>query len=300
MAGTFTAVDLSQLPPPAVVETLDFETIFAAMLADLRARDSTFDALVESDPAYKILEVAAYRELLIRQRVNDAARGVMLAYAQKSDLDQIAANYNVERLLIAPADDEAIPPVAAIYEGDEELRRRVVLSQEAYTTAGSVGAYLFHALSADGDVLDVAVENPATIPGTVRLAVLSRTGSGTAPSETLAAVVAALSAETVRPLCDTVNVSSADVVEYTIDATLVFYSGVGQQQALDAALASAQAYVASMHRLGLDVVQSGVHAALHQAGIQKVTLTGWTDKVMAWSQAGYCTAINLTNGGTGD
>ena len=79
MAGSFTAVDLSRLVAPTVVETLDFETIFAAMLADLQARDSAFSALVESDPAYKILEVAAYRELLIRQRVNDAGRAVMLA-----------------------------------------------------------------------------------------------------------------------------------------------------------------------------------------------------------------------------
>lgn len=68
MAGGFTAVDLSQLPAPSVVETLDFETILQAMLDDLLARDPDFSALVESDPAYKILEVAAYRELLLRQR----------------------------------------------------------------------------------------------------------------------------------------------------------------------------------------------------------------------------------------
>ena len=45
----------------------------------------------------------AYRELLIRQRVNDAARGVMLATASGTDLDNLAANFNVERLLITPA-----------------------------------------------------------------------------------------------------------------------------------------------------------------------------------------------------
>ena len=104
MASAYTKVDLSQLAPPNVVEALDFESIFASMLADLRARDSAFTALVESDPAYKILEVAAYRELLIRQRVNDAAKAVMVAYAAGADLDQIAANYDVARLLITPAD----------------------------------------------------------------------------------------------------------------------------------------------------------------------------------------------------
>lgn len=55
----YTPIDLSTVPAPNVVQALNFETILAEMLADLQARDSVFTALVESDPAYKILEVAA-------------------------------------------------------------------------------------------------------------------------------------------------------------------------------------------------------------------------------------------------
>ncbi len=62
----FTAVDLSQLRAPGVIEDLNFETILQGMLADLQARDPEFSALVESDPAFKILQVAAFRELLLR------------------------------------------------------------------------------------------------------------------------------------------------------------------------------------------------------------------------------------------
>ena len=91
MAGAFTVVNLSQLPAPNVVESLDFETILAEMIADLQGRDPTFTALVESDPAYKILEVCAYRELLMRQRVNESAKAIMLAYATGADLDQLGA-----------------------------------------------------------------------------------------------------------------------------------------------------------------------------------------------------------------
>lgn len=54
-------IDLSTLPSPNVVEALGFETIFAAMLNDLCVRDPSFTALVGSDPAYKVLEVCAYR-----------------------------------------------------------------------------------------------------------------------------------------------------------------------------------------------------------------------------------------------
>ena len=126
MAGTFTAIDLSQLPAPSIIEQLDFETILDEILADFLARDPSHTAPLESDPAYKILEVAAYRELLLRQRVNDGARGVMLAYAVGSDLDQIGANFSVRRLLIQPADPTTIPPTPAVYESDEDYRLSLI------------------------------------------------------------------------------------------------------------------------------------------------------------------------------
>ncbi len=37
MTSAFSAVNLALLTPPDAVEALDFETIFSAMLADLRA-----------------------------------------------------------------------------------------------------------------------------------------------------------------------------------------------------------------------------------------------------------------------
>lgn len=292
-------IDLSRLPAPAVVETIDYEDILAEMLADLQARDSTFNALLESDPAYKILEICAYREMLVRQRVNDAARGVMLAYATGTDLDQIAANYGVERLLITPADPNAVPPVAAVYEADADLRMRVLLSLEGYTTAGSIGSYTFHALSADGDCKDVGVAS--LTPGHVTVAVLSRTGDGTAPQATLDAVTAALNAETVRPLCDTVAVESAQIVTYSILATLTVYPGTSQQQALAAATAAIATYTEDMHRLGRDITRSGIFAALHQPGVHNVTLTTpAADIVVQWNQAPFCTATNVTVSGTGE
>lgn len=301
MAGSFTSVDLSQLPPPDVVEELTFETIFQQMLADLIARDPAFTALVESDPAFKILEVCAYRELLIRQRVNDGARAVMLAYATGADLDQIAANYNVQRLVIQAGNPAAIPPTEDVMESDEALRRRVQLSLEGYTTAGSRGAYIFHALGASGDVLDVSLPPTVITPGTVNVAVLSRTGTGAAPAGTLNAVVAALNDEVVRPLCDTVVVASAEIVSYSITATLTLYPGAGQDQVLAAAQAAAEAYAAKMHALGLDITRSGIFAALHQPGVQNVTLTApAADIVVEWNQASNCTGIALSIGGIGE
>ena len=91
------------------METLSFESILRAMKDDFAARHPAFDAWLESDPAIKLMEAAAYRELLIRQRVNDAARSVMPAFAAGADLDHFAAFYGVERQALDPGDPDALP-----------------------------------------------------------------------------------------------------------------------------------------------------------------------------------------------
>ncbi|MGZ4953578.1 MAG: baseplate assembly protein [Methylobacter sp.] len=289
----FTPIDLSQLAAPTIVEALSFETIFAAMLADLQARDSTFNALLESDPAYKILEVAAYRELIIRQRVNEAAKAVMLAYAVGSDLDQIGATFNVSRLLLSAGDATAIPPVPPTYEADADFRRRIQLSFEGYTTAGSEGSYVFHALSADGDVKDVSVTSPTA--GQVNVYVLSRTGTGAAGSPLVAAVNAALNAATVRPLTDSVAVYSAEIINYSITAELVLYPGPDSTVVQQAALDAIMAHVSNIKRLGLDVALSAIYAQLQQPGVQQVNLALPAANIpITVSQAANCTGITLT------
>lgn len=299
MAGAFTAVDLSRLPFPDAVETLDYEVILADMLADLIERDPTFSALVESDPAYKLLEVAAFREMLLRQRVNEAIKAVTLAYAEDKDLDNIAANYNVERLLITPADPDTIPPTPAVYENDTSLRRRVQLSFEGFSTAGPEGAYIFHSLGADGRVLDVGVYGPPETPGVVEIAVLSRIGDGAAPPDLVDAVEATLSAEDVRPLTDNVLVKSAAIIPYAVEATLKFYEGPDQEVVIQAAQDALDEYVERQHRMGRDVTHSGLYAALHQEGVQNVILMQpATSIVVDWDEATYCTGTTIINGGT--
>lgn len=295
--STFTQIDLSTLPAPDVIEELSFETIFSAMLADLQARDPAFSALVESDPAYKILEVAAYRELLVRQRVNDAARAVMLAYATGADLDQLGALLGVARFELDPGDPEAVPPIAPTMESDTEFRRRIQLSLEGFSVAGPRGAYIFHGLSADADVLDISATSPT--PGNVTISVLSRIGNGAASSPLLAAVTAKLNADEIRPLTDQVTVQSASIVNYNVHAHLYVYPGPDSSVVLQKALDALDVYIAQVHRIGQDVTLSGIYSALHQPGVQRVDLIQPNaNVVISATQASHCTGINVTVAGT--
>lgn len=294
-----TVIDLSQIPPPDVVETLDFETIRAAMIAELQALLPEYDALVESDPAIKVLEVAAYREMLLRQRVNEAAQAVMLPYARGTDLDNLAVLFGVERLVTQQPDPNASPPVPIEYESDADLRRRVQLSLEGLSVAGPEGAYIFHALSADGQVLDASAESPT--PGSVVVTVLARNGNGTADQTLLDAVLASVNAEDVRPLTDHVTVQSATLKNYEIDATLYAYEGPDASVIIDAARNAIAQYTQGQHRLGLDATLSGIYAALHQPGVQRVELTKPTQTLtVSRQEAPYCTHVNVAYGGVGE
>ena len=100
-------VDLSQLPAPEIIDVPDFEILLAARKAELIAlypRDEqesvTRVLALESEPMVKILQENTYREILLRQRINEAAQAVMLAYALNTDLDQLGALFNVERLTV--------------------------------------------------------------------------------------------------------------------------------------------------------------------------------------------------------
>ncbi len=294
MSG-FTAIDLGGLPVPDITETLDFEAVLAALKSSLLgfAPDLADVLALESEPLVKFLEVVAYREVLVRARVNDAARAVLLPTATGADLDNLAAFFAVLRLVKVPADPLAVPPVAAVMEADADFRARVSLALEGFSTAGPRGAYLFHALSADGRVKDAGVVSPT--PGEVRVTVLSTVSDGAPALDVISAVSEALNAEDVRPLCDTVNVQAATIVPYVVTASLSFFDGPDSARVRAQAEQAVTAYVASAHRVGRPVRVGAILAALYQQGVSNVVLTApVADVVPTEFQAAFCTAVTVT------
>lgn len=172
-------VDLSLLAAPDVVDELDYETILAERKATLvslypeEQQEAVARTLtLESEPVVKLLQENAYREVIWRQRVNESARAIMLAYAAGNDLDNIGANFSVGRLVITSADETTLPPTPAVMESDTDYRLRIQQAFEGMSVAGSGGAYQFHGRSADGRVADISVTSPS--PACVTISVLSR------------------------------------------------------------------------------------------------------------------------------
>lgn len=297
-------IDLSQLPAPDVVETLDYEVLLAerkATLISLYPEEQqaavALTLALESEPIVKVLQENVYREVILRQRINEAARAVMVAYAMDDDLDQVGANNGVERLTITPADDTTIPPTAAVMESNDDFRARIAGAFEGLSVAGPTGAYEYHARSADGRVADASAISPS--PAVVTVTILAREGNGIAADDLLAVVNAALNDENVRPVADRVNVQSATIVSYEIEAELYLYPGPEAEPIRAASEAKLIAYISTQKRLGRDIRLSALYAAMHVEGVQRVNLIKpVADVVLDKTQAAYCTGYTLTVGGS--
>lgn len=297
-------IDLSQLPAPDVVEALDYETLLAERKATLislypaeQQAAITRTLALESEPLVKLLQENAYRELILRQRINEAAKANMVAWATGADLDQLGANNGVTRLTLRAANSSTLPPTAAVMESDDNFRMRIAAAFEGLSVAGPSGAYEYHAKSADGRIADVSATSPA--PAEVVITVLSREGDGTAPADLLTIVANALNDEDVRPVADRVRVQAAAIVSYRVDATLFLYPGPEAEPIRAAAEAKLLAFINAQSRLGRDIRQSALYAALHVEGVQRVELAQPTaDVVLDKTQAAWCSGYSITVGGS--
>ncbi len=293
-------VDLSQLPKPQIIEELDFEILLpdvkammvAAFPEDQRAA-VTAALELESEPLNAIAQVIAYREMLLRQRINDATAACMLSHSTGTNLDNLAANQDVIRLVSKPATDTD----EAETESDSSFRLRAQAAYEGLSVAGPVSAYEFFAKSASGQVADAKGISPS--PAVAIVSILSTEGDGAASPELLATVNTALSAEDKRPVADRLTVQSADIVRYHIDAELYLYPGPEAEIVQTAALNSLSEYLKAQRRIGRDVARSAIMAALHVEGVQRVELLAPAVNIpVNDTQAAYCDSSVIEMRGT--
>lgn len=245
-------IDLSQLPAPAVVEELGFEAILAEHRADLLARHPEASEVIglESEPLNKLLQAHAYRELLYRQRVNEAARANLLAFATGTDLDHKAVFYGLARL-------EG--------EGDERLRLRIQLRIAALAANGTAEQYRLAALSASTNVFDAVVTQPTA----GRVHVVLWLVDAAQASATVNTVSNALNADGARPLGIPLTVGVA--VPKAIHITAQLWREASAPTDLVVQLAAElPGMLMAYARLGRAVPRSWITTRLHVAGIARV------------------------------
>lgn len=280
------SIDLTTLATPRVIETVSYASILDQAIADLKERflksGITYDVgNLETDPAKILVEVSSAREIIIRQRINDAAKANLIAYASGSDLDQLAAFYDVTRLA---------------GENDIQLRARVVLAIQARSPGGSSYWYKQAALRADTRIKDVVVYREMFWP-IIHVAVLSSQDGGVPDKAMLDAVTAEIMSDRVRLLNDTIIVEAAvtQTVDVAADIWLLPDASSNLVTELEGILRKAWQEESGV---GFDLEISWLESRLHIEGVKKVVVTSPTASII--NSEGSATAlgtITLTNKG---
>ncbi len=325
----FDVINQGDLPPPEVIKSLSTEETLNHLLSYFRTLAPEYTAITQDDPLYKFVQLSTYILTLKKQEINDASKGLMLAYAKGGDLDHVGFNRGVQRLEFSDGTKES----------DDAFRERIRISPESYTTAGSEGSYWYWAKSADALVKAIDVHSPkhdltitkiaSDLHGKeiqaikdyitelfkqlfrVEITVLSHEGDGTATEELLTIVFNAVDADRRRPISDYVVIKSASITYYKIDAELFFYEGFDTNYVLELAKTRLTEYVNQLHTLGHNIPESGIHAALQVTGVKRVasqisvlegeTYVPVTDKDYVFidrDQAGFCEEMNIVKGST--
>ena len=300
-------VDFSQLLPPSLITELSYEAIFTKRkesfisLYDASEQQAVRQLLQrESEPVVKLLQENAYLEMLYQAKCNADARSLLLAYAEKSDLDHLAlTEYGLTRLVVTPANNTVIPPIDTVYESDERLRERCLLSFDGMNTAGSSNAYRYFTLSADGRVDGIKVKSDEATPFSLDIVITQvDSENGAASAELVQIVQAALDPEEVRPVCDRPIVISSIATNYQIEATLYVGKNAEDALLLETANIRLDKYIKNAQKNGESIYRSAIFAALHVDGIQRVVITSpANDLVMDSYHHPFCIAKTIAIGG---
>lgn len=278
------SVNLSDLPDPTVIEEISFETILAAMKTDLvnRFPDIAPILALESSAAVKVMEVMAYRELVLRARVNDAARANLLANATGADLDHVGANSS--------------PPVERLYgETDERFRLRILLTTQAQNV-GSKDRYRLIALNTNATIADAIAYTEPGDP-TVYVALLPSAATGVFDTVVIPAVEAAFDLPENRLVNSDVVVRSAVTSVVNVAASLTVTPGQ-PSTIIESAEASLRAAWAAEGGLGRDMTRDWIKSRLMVPGVYSVALSApASDVVKPPYEAASIGTVTLTVAG---
>lgn len=305
-------IELDQLPAMKVLEDLSAESIILSRMTQFVAfwkqHDPPAGAVydvegLEFDPIRILQEANAYFELLLRDRINQAAKSVTLAFGSDSDLDAIASRY--------PGGVPRLPG-----ETDDRYRTRIWLSANMLSPHGVYEAYVFWALTAVPTLRDataVAKRGTANVTITIMAEGLPikfeetafnvlRVSEFPSPIPTTAQVDAVrtyVGEKARKGLTDVVSVRVPKLV--MVDYVVRYWLFPGwDKSTMDRELWKAFAALLEQQRwLGYSHVQAAVEAALKRSGVFNVIVDSPADTIIAEHEIVFVRSVKLIYAGRG-
>jgi phage-related baseplate assembly protein len=270
------AIDISLLPPPDIIESLDYEVIlaerkahFLSLYPEEERADMAARLTIEGEPILIVLQEIAYVILILNARINEAARSNLIAFATGGDLDHRALFYGLTRLP---------------NESDARFRKRILVHIAAINGNGTDERYISRALAADPAVIDAAVssQQPNSVDVALWIADLPEDASlppgidyamanAAHHAAVLDKVKTAFAAPGAVMLGLSVTVYEARPQPVDVAAVVVRESSAPVDLVADLA-ARLPALIRAHAELGRDVSRSRLLSWLHVAGVSRVEM----------------------------
>ena len=299
LPSRFDVIQPENLAPMEILETVDTEAIILARKAKLKELwtlndpplGAQFDTKsLEFEPLIVQIEAETFFELLLRDRVNQAARAVTLAEGTGTDLDAIASRY--------PGGVPRMAGETYTLAGDDRYRRRIWLAPNVLTPHGVPESYIFWALSSDASFRDASA---LTVQGTGRviIPIMLDDGSGATPviipppqtahntwtilytgdptptaAQRLAAFAYITDPKKARKgLTDMIEIMSPNITHTSYRMGVRLFPGHDKAEVIPAVCRALAALVERNRWLGSDHTQLDIRAAIAQQGVYNASIT---------------------------
>ncbi|HEY8136265.1 MAG TPA: baseplate J/gp47 family protein [Methylocystis sp.] len=281
-------IDLTRVPAPQIIETFGFDRLlsdtrdkFLEYWAAERTKNPALPAYnvekLRGNPVNFILSSRAYREGLLRQRINEAVAAVLAPLAHRTDLDNVVARAGIERLVVTPATTSS----PAIMESDERLLLRYLLAF-ARPAAGSADRYLLEVYTALPTLQHAAVNGPAVHGrrGDVDVVLAGPNGRDLTDDE-LAACRSAILATNVKPEAVAVVTLRARRIVYDLSGSILVPRGPDPETVRVEAERRIGDVAAERMKIGAIAPLTAFAGAAYGAGVTRASIDAPADDIVA-------------------
>jgi phage-related baseplate assembly protein len=217
---------------------------------------------LEFDPIKIQAENAAFFEMTLRDRVNQACRGITLAFGAGTDLDAIASRY-----------PGGVPRQEN--ESDVRYRRRVWSSPNPLSPHGTAEAYEFWGLTAIPSLKDVRTKKirPSLADNPIIVIACLNDANDPRPTQAdLLYVRAYIQAEHRLAMTDEIRVVAPKVLETKYEVQYTLFPGINVDTAQTEITAALEALVDEQRWLGFDHTRAAVFKAAKISGVHNVAV----------------------------
>ena len=182
-------------------------------------------------------------------------------------------------------------------ESDDDLRERIFLAPESYTSAGSKGAYEYYVRTYDSTIEDVSISSPDPREVEIRCIL----ADGELPQEEyINGLTAYLNSPDIKMLTDLISVQAPDTVNYNISMTYYINqsdsaSALTIQNAVNNAVSK---YIMwQKTKIGRDINPDELVKLVKEAGAKRVIVTSPVFTTIGFDEVAKLTTQTVTYGG---